>query len=390
MLVVILVTAKRHCACLALAAALLGALLAPLLGVMLSPVLAQQGAGQSNKPINLRVASWNLDRSIPARLSRRFERRTNLWRTTFGPRAAKTRPKTIKQLNVEADVIALQAISDLRVVRRLFPARQFHIIVSRQLLLNAERRRRDSLSGAHSRNNNRATGPGLRAPHSGTTAIVIRRASGWRAGRRQHLLRFAGPALRDATLPHRTAAMAVRLKRRRKSFWLLSLDLAPPCKGLTTKAASQSNADQPKPRQPNSCADRRRQLKLLRDWVSLKRDMGEDVIVAGSFAGPLKIGQLAPASGQAGTSSPRKFKTFPRSLSAQGCSIGAGAGTAQPGNKTKTRQNAAQGHTPNNGSIRDMILVDVIKRAGYSLAAKSRIMANPNGVHCPVIVDLTL
>lgn len=169
-----------------------------------------------------------------------------VWRHTFGSERRADAPR--QPVRFSADIVVLQGVTNLAPVRQMFPARFYHIVVSRQILQNSN--------------------PTRQGPEAATTALAIRRDTGLRVVDNDHLLKMADSPP-DSGL-QLAAATAVRLVSRRRALWAMSLDLVQGC-----------------PEQPEAgdvrCEAAKRQLDAVDAWVSERLAAGEFVIVAGRF-----------------------------------------------------------------------------------------------------------
>ncbi|MEL6374456.1 MAG: hypothetical protein AAFR04_10855 [Pseudomonadota bacterium] len=210
------------------------------------------------------VATWNLNGTLPQHLASPDATLKPVWRNTFGPRPSAITAAKLTKRRFDADVVALQGVRNVRTVRRLFPARRYHVIVSRHIL----------------------------APHRPrVVAIAIKRASGFRVIAQQHMPAFAGNPRLDARHKSRSAAVAIRLRRRQRTVWLLSTALQAPCRGT----------------QPNpaiDCTASTAQWKLLRTWLAERKARGEPAIVAGTFAQALHGASWRKLTAAADTATP--------------------------------------------------------------------------------------
>ena len=230
--------------------------------------LAQQDTSRSDlgaERLQLRIASFNVSAEPP--VAGRSQVPQPWWRHTSGSvrgAAAGRRP-----VRFEADIVVLQGVTNLGVVRQMLPARLYRVVASRQILENAHVMRD--------------------APHVQTTAIAIRRDARLRTIAHDHLLALAEPP--PGTETPLSAGIAMRLLSNRRAVWVLSIDLAQGCSGETVQDQSR-------------CAAAERQLDLVEAWLSEKVAAGEAVIIAGRFplgrdgSGlPGKLGQL-PGAGE--------------------------------------------------------------------------------------------
>ncbi len=166
-----------------------------------------------------------------------------VWRHTFGAERRTTamhRKEAIRHpLRINADVALLHGVKNVNSVRQMLPARDYHLLVSRQIL------RRGKAQMA-------------------TTAIAVRRSSGLRVVAQDHLLQLA-EASADSSVPL-AAGTAARLLGPNGSLWVLALDLA------------QCSAEMP---EDAACDAARRQLAAVEDWATERIEEGEPLIIGG-------------------------------------------------------------------------------------------------------------
>jgi len=171
--------------------------------------------------ITLKIASWNISGASQATTSTPTANATNetatTWRTTFGSERSSASWRKRGPAGFEADVIAMQGVTNLQDIRRSFGARRFHLIASRQLLTQ-----------------NTATSLGISVERSTappTTAVAYRRQRGTRIAGVRHFL----PDRSAHSEP--PAITAFRLRLYRKMIWFASLDLPADCpKDMATAA----------------------------------------------------------------------------------------------------------------------------------------------------------
>lgn len=195
--------------------------------------------------VALRLASWNIAGIAPQEKAVEAPAR---WRHTFGAERTSLAPVARDPVKAEADVIALQGVASVRQARSLFPARAYHVVVSRQMLLE-----------------DRGAPPAANAEPTLKTAIVVRRRADLRIVAQEHLLRLGAAPDGMTSGPAGVAGTAVKIALPGQgSLWLLSVDLSPACDAA-------------------ECGLAERQLAGVATWLEAKRTAGEPAIVAGSF-----------------------------------------------------------------------------------------------------------
>jgi hypothetical protein len=165
---------------------------------------------------SLIALSFNLS-SVPGAAPSRKSAVAPAWRTTFGSerRSAPPRPKNAGLPG--ADIVLLQGISDMKSVRQWFPARDWKLVVSRQLLISDDPLETWSRDGIAS------------VP---TTGIAVRYRPGMRVTAQDHLLDLAKA---DDTQPNsiQPAGTAIRVQMAGTTIWALSVHLPPECLGAS-------------------------------------------------------------------------------------------------------------------------------------------------------------
>ena len=191
---------------------------------------------------DFQLASWNLlagvrqgDGTVKRFTVRQPAKQT--WRHTFGAERETLRFAKQGPAGFQADLVALQGVTSVRDVRRLYPARKYHVILSRQLLATSNSEARGLIAY-------RQTG----AP---TTALVYRRQRGVRFAGMRHFVPKRGPG--DSEIDDPAAITAIRLRVYRRAFWLASLDVAAGCDA----------AD----KQTHQCVERETIVESFLDWA---------------------------------------------------------------------------------------------------------------------------
>lgn len=168
-----------------------------------------------------------------------------IWRHTFGAErrtpAVHSKSAARQPLRLNADVVVLHGVSNVNSVRQMLSARDYHLLVSRQVLRRGE-------------------------SQVATTAIAVRRDSGLRVIAQDHLLQLAEVSENSST--PLAAGTAARLHASSGSLWVLALDL------------SQCSAEMP---EDDACEAASRQLAAVEDWAMQRMEEGEPVIIGGRF-----------------------------------------------------------------------------------------------------------
>jgi hypothetical protein len=202
----------------------------------------------------LRLAVWNvshLTTEEAAELARANRPERTVWRNTFGAERRTATWQRHGRAGIDADIIALQGISTVKDVRRMFPARKFHVVFSRSALMNL-----DSSFGSRQDDSN------------GLTAIAIRRRPGLRMAGQRH---FVAPRLGSTALQATAPGLAIRVNPGAGQFiWVANIALNPDCHTATT---------------PTPECDGERLAKASIDaWFDTARRSGTPVVLAGSAA----------------------------------------------------------------------------------------------------------
>jgi hypothetical protein len=172
------------------------------------------------------------------------------WRTTFGSerRSAPARPVTGGLAG--ADIVLLHGIGDMKTVRQWFPAREWKLVVSRQLLISDDPLETWSRDGI--------------APVP-TTGIAVRYQPGMRVTAQEHLLDLA---LSSGSSPPtvQPAGTAIRIQLASQIVWALSVHLPPACFGTSLPCPEGETVSR---------------------WWSAKKEEGLPVLTGGRFQDPL-------------------------------------------------------------------------------------------------------
>ena len=146
-------------------------------------------------------------RTLPGRLLKAAETAPPpQWRTSFGSERRSEIGPAKPASSVDADIVLLQGVSDVPALRRWFPAGQWRLIVSRQIL-----------------SANLPT-----AQPVATTAIAVRLRRGLRITGQDHLLELAD-SRSQGSQEARAAATAVRILLDGRETWAISVLLPEDC-----------------------------------------------------------------------------------------------------------------------------------------------------------------
>ncbi len=135
------------------------------------------------------------------------------WRTTFGSERRSEVIDPREKIDLGADIVLLQGVTNMRSLRRRFPPKSWRLVVSRQLLLIDDPLSIETRDGI------------AEVP---TTAVAVRYQTGVRITGQDHLLALAKPQSSEPGRPH-AAGTAVRIQTGGQSMWVLSLDLPDAC-----------------------------------------------------------------------------------------------------------------------------------------------------------------
>ncbi len=216
-------------------------------------------------PIELSIASMDLGRAQPPASETASARQqpepasapTTAWRHTFGAERRAVVKTVRKQASFSADIVVLSGVTSLGQARQVFPARTYHLVLSRQLL---------------------GSGSEGRPSETGVTAIAIRRSGDLRVTANDHLTELAA-ASPDKKASPLSAGTAVRLIAAGQPLWVLAVDLAPAC----SDPAAAGTLD---------CKASGQQMTVLEDWVTARQASGEAVVLGGSFHRSLDAAEL--------------------------------------------------------------------------------------------------
>lgn len=214
-------------------------------GGVLLPLVWSVGealAGAMGPYLPLRIVSFDLATAPAIGAIRPAPAAKPAWRTTFGSEIRNEPKQRVPVLSLDADVVLLQGLTSAREARRLFPAREWRLVISRQLLEGAD------AGGSIPRDVT------ARVP---TTAVAVRYQPGLRVGGQSHLMDGAagGPEETPAV-----AATGVRLVVEGRVVWVVSAVLRPGC---------------------DDGMDRCPEGRALADWRAERRNAGEQSIAGG-------------------------------------------------------------------------------------------------------------
>ncbi|MBU2531872.1 MAG: hypothetical protein KKB37_03980 [Alphaproteobacteria bacterium] len=198
---------------------------------LMQPLELNEPSERGPETLTLKIATWHIDAEklstdgpkapSPEVTATKVEPEAEpqkIWRHTFGSERKSAPWRRRAPAGFEADIIALQGVTDVRTVRGMFNARKYHLVASRQLL----RRNAANPSGAAV----------IRENATPTTAVVFRRRRGIRPAGYRH---FLPPAETRASAGAEPAAItAIRIAIYERMLWIASLDAPAEC---TTKTA---------------------------------------------------------------------------------------------------------------------------------------------------------
>lgn len=237
------------------APAILGALVIATSG----PVPAQP---RISEDWHLRIASWDLRDAMTAGVIARPKPVTRSWRNTFGAERRVEAKPTFAADRLKADIVLLQGVRSVRQVRQIFPARDWKLIFSRQILKlgDSPLSKQTTLAGERT-----------------ITAAAVRYQTGLRITRIEHLSDLDGS---DGAVAQRASpadsgepfpdVLGLRLSYSGSIIWVVSALLPPHCRIET-----------------EICLPAAR----LRQWADGKRAEGVSAVIGG---------QLDPSLRQAG------------------------------------------------------------------------------------------
>ncbi|MGE5266923.1 MAG: hypothetical protein ACM3L9_06115 [Deltaproteobacteria bacterium] len=139
---------------------------------------------------------------------------TAQWRTSFGSerRSEPARPKP--KAAIDADIVLLQGVTDVRAMRAWFPAGQWRLIASPHIFAGSA----DQMDGS-------APAPPTPIP---ATAVAVRLRPGLRITAKDHLPEVAGP---PGDAAGGAAATAARIRFENRETWAVSVFLPDGCAG---------------------------------------------------------------------------------------------------------------------------------------------------------------
>lgn len=217
-------------------------------------VLAGHGAMAGGAPIGpvepLRVVSFDMSAAPGLSENRPKAPEKPSWRTSFGSEIRQKVQRTVPDLNLDADVVLLQGVTSMREARRVFPAREWKLIVSRQLI-----GRDDPLD------------PWAREAASDTpvTAVAVRYQQGLKVTGQDHL--YLSSTLHNDVPEGQAspAATAVRVSVDGNVMWVVSAVLPEDCRTGSQECEA---------------------WRSLQDWQSKRREENVVTLVGGRLQIP--------------------------------------------------------------------------------------------------------
>lgn len=170
-------------------------------------------------PRPLAIVSWHLDDADKAGAVDIRPEPQRVWRHTFGAERKSPSRANFDIAKLEADVVLLQGLRMLAHARLLFPASQWRVVASRQIV-------QPMIAGAGGRARWGS------APRPPTTAVAIRYQRRVRVMGVEHIGEVVASAAdtSDTTTASETpAAVAVRLRIDGRFVWVVSADLPAAC-----------------------------------------------------------------------------------------------------------------------------------------------------------------
>lgn len=173
--------------------------------------------------------------------------RKSAWRTSFGSERETVAQVTAKPApHVDADVALVQGVENVRALRRLFPARHWRLIVSREIL---SRVTLVAGSDIHMQSG------------QPTTAVAVRYSAHLRVTGQNHMAFSDGVG--EETRSPSAAGTAVRLAIGERTLWVVSAGLSRACRERAEECAAA--------------------IELER-WRNAKLDADEPTVVGGQTA----------------------------------------------------------------------------------------------------------
>jgi hypothetical protein len=163
-------------------------------------------------PLPLKIVSFDLAAAAGLATVTDSAAKRPSWRTSFGSEIRSETRRARPALAIDADVVLLQGLASIREARRLFPAREWKLVVSRQILSMDE--------------------VPDEARKFAATAVAVRYQTDVRVTGQDHLMDLGGAG--DLA----PAATAVRLTFDGRTMWILSAALPEGCAGEASCAAA--------------------------------------------------------------------------------------------------------------------------------------------------------
>ncbi len=185
------------------------------------------------------------------------------WRTSFGSERRSAPEVKVPKSALDADVVLLTGVTRIGSVRRLLPAKDWKLVVSRQ-----------TLAADDSPPSSKAGGSAARS----LTAVAVRLQGGVRVTREEHLAALAPPAAEEGPAkPRATAGTAVHIQTGTTGLWAVALDL-----DTGSCAPDEQGCTEP---------------RALADWRRAKLDGGEAVVAGGRIEIGAAMGPPPPCPG---------------------------------------------------------------------------------------------
>lgn len=214
----------------------------------------------------VRIASWDLAEAHGAGVFTQQKQIRKSWRNTFGSERRVAPKPVFSGSRLKADVVLLQGVKSVREARQAFPARDWKVLFSRQIL---------KLGGRRPNTNTAATGQGT------ATAIAVRYQRRLRVSRLEHL-KGLGQSNETATSAEASGGgatktdeprevvpdgLALRLVYSGMVLWVVSAALPSRCR-----------------LEPETCDS----AKKLARWANTKRSTGSGVVIGGQLDASLR------------------------------------------------------------------------------------------------------
>lgn len=198
----------------------------PLICLLVAWVLLSVAVGAETRPAPaLHIATWDVTQAENNVFSRRNKENKTTWRHTFGSERQDARMTRIGIFNLDVDIVLLQGVRNVRALRRIFPTRDWRLILSRDYL-----RSTPALSRLPSDLRPYDISASERILEQPITAVAVRYQRNLRVRGIRHIKISNKTDENSNVLTPPPSATAVRVNHRGSTLWLVSVAMTSDCK----------------------------------------------------------------------------------------------------------------------------------------------------------------